>query len=60
VIRRARFDHDGAAMNSPLLISVAVALTTTLVATLWAMLVASGMTPAPDSETQDGRDIRTW
>ena len=47
-------------MNSPLLISVAVALTTTLVATLWAILVASGMTPAPDSETQDGRDIRTW
>ncbi|MCJ2094817.1 MULTISPECIES: hypothetical protein [unclassified Methylobacterium] len=47
-------------MNSSLLVSVAVTLTTTLVVTLWAVLVATGMTPAPDTETRERRDIRTW
>ncbi|CAM2944061.1 hypothetical protein JHFBIEKO_1448 [Methylobacterium mesophilicum] len=51
---------DSVAMNSPLLVSVAVTLTTTLVATLWAILVAAGMSPAPEAEQHGRRDIRTW
>ncbi|SFJ14931.1 hypothetical protein [Methylobacterium brachiatum] len=47
-------------MNSPLLVSLAVKLTTTLAATLWAALVATGMAPAPDGDATDQRDIRTW
>lgn len=47
-------------MNSPLLVSVAVTLTTTLAATLWAILVAAGMSPAPEAEQHGRRDIRTW
>ncbi|MHC2107710.1 MULTISPECIES: hypothetical protein [unclassified Methylobacterium] len=47
-------------MNSPLLVSVAVTLATTLVATLWAILVAAGMGPVPEGEQHERRDIRTW
>ncbi|MCJ2057909.1 hypothetical protein MKL09_15245 [Methylobacterium sp. J-048] len=47
-------------MNAPFLISVAVTLTTTLAATLWAVLVAAGMTPAPDAEPRERGNIQTW
>jgi hypothetical protein len=47
-------------MNSPFLISVAVALVTTGVATLWALLVAADMTSLAEAEPTERRDIRTW
>ena len=47
-------------MTSPLLISVAFAVGTTAAATLWALLVADGMSGAPESQPVEGRDIRTW
>jgi hypothetical protein len=47
-------------MNSPFLISVAVALVTTGVATLWALVVAADMTSLADAEPAERRDIRTW
>jgi len=47
-------------MNSPFLISVAVALVTTGVATLWALLVATDMTSLAEAEPTERRDIRTW
>ena len=63
-----RFLRDGAPvladdtspMNSPFLISVAVALVTTGVATLWALLVAADMTSLAEAEPAERRDIRTW
>ncbi|MDP4003194.1 hypothetical protein [Methylobacterium sp. NEAU K] len=47
-------------MNSPLLVSVAVALVTTGMASVWAALVATGMRPVADTEPAERRDIRTW
>lgn len=63
-----RFLRDGAPvladdtspMNSPFLISVAVALVTTGAATLWALLVAADMTSLAEAEPAERRDIRTW
>jgi hypothetical protein len=47
-------------MNSPFLISFAVALVTSGAATLWALLVAADMTSLAEAEPAEGRDIWTW
>jgi hypothetical protein len=59
-IRRASFDRSQRSMNSPLLLSVIVALLTAGAAALWAMLVAADMTGLPDADATEPRDIRTW
>ncbi|WP_342109014.1 hypothetical protein [Methylobacterium sp. SI9] len=47
-------------MTVPLLISAALACATTGVAWLWGLLVATGMTEAPEAGTRERPDIRTW
>jgi hypothetical protein len=48
-------------MVSPLLISAVAAFVTTGVATLWALLVSTGMAVVPETESRERRrDIRTW
>ncbi|WP_173009245.1 hypothetical protein [Methylobacterium sp. P1-11] len=47
-------------MISPLLISVFFAVVTTAAATLWALLVADGMSGLPEGRSPERHDIRTW
>jgi hypothetical protein len=47
-------------MDSSLLISVAFAIVTTGAATLWAVLLADGLSGVPDGKPAERRDIQTW